>query len=109
MGTWNVAGIAADAVDILIAQLSDNYTWDIMLLQEGFRQTDGIATEFGHLVFASGHLVGNLRCPAIFVHERWRDVVDISFAGSGEMGCHQFCITVFVCLSSFATSAKQHH
>jgi len=84
VGTWNVAGIAADAVDIFTAQLSDNYIWDILLLQEGFRQTDGIATEFRHLVFASAYLVGNLRCPAIIVHERWRDVVDISYAASGE-------------------------
>ena len=84
MGTWNVAGIAVDKLDTFIEQLSDNYPWDVLLLQEGFRQTDGIASEFNHLLFTSSHLVGNLRCPAILVNERLRDGAEISFAGSGE-------------------------
>ena len=84
MGTRNVAGIGLDALDTFVEQLSDNYVWDVMLLQEGFRQTDGIAMESKHVLFPSGHLVANLCCPAILVNERWRGVAEISFAGSGD-------------------------
>ena len=79
MGTWNVAGIGLDVLDTFIEQLSDNYMWDIVTLQEGIRQTEGIESEFGHLLFTSAHLVGNLRCPAILVNDRWKGLVDVSF------------------------------
>ena len=52
-------------------------------MQEGFRQTEGIVSEFKHLVFTSSHLVGNLRCPAILVNQRWIDELEVAFAGSG--------------------------
>ena len=84
MGTWNVAGVAVDAFDDFIGQLSDNYIWDILFLQEGFRRTEGIASELGHLLFTPTTLVGNLRCPAVLVNERWKSVVNVDFAGSGD-------------------------
>ena len=86
MGSWNVAGVAVDAVDAFVEQLSDNYTWDIIMLQEGFRQNEGVPISGGHLLFTSGHLVGNLRCPAILVHERWTQdtSTSVKLIGSGK-------------------------
>ena len=83
MGTWNAAGIAVAELDTFVEQTSDNYAWDVLLIQEGFRRLDGLELSSGHLIFTSGHLVGNLRCPAILVHERWVGKVDIRYAGSG--------------------------
>ena len=82
VGTWNVAGIAIDSLDTFVEQLSDNYSWDVIMLQEGFRQTDGVDAGC-HLLFTPGQLIGNLRCPAVLVNSRWVDQVDIRFEGSG--------------------------
>ena len=84
VGTWNVAGVAVDAFDVFLGQLSDNYVWDVLFLQEGFRRTEGIASEFGHLLFTPSTLYGNLRCPAVIVNERWKSAVDVAFVGSGD-------------------------
>ena len=83
MGTWNVAGVGLDAVDDFLGQLSDNYVWDILFLQEGFRRTEGIACELGHLLFTPCQLAGNLRCPAVVVHEKWKASAEVRYAGSG--------------------------
>ena len=40
MGTWNVAGLAEDEIDIFITQLSDHYEWDVVCLQEAFSRTE---------------------------------------------------------------------
>ena len=84
MGTWNVAGVAVDAWDDFLGQLSDNYIWDILFLQEGFSRTEGVASEFEHVLFTPTTLTGNLRCPAVLINERWRNTVDVDYAGSGD-------------------------
>ena len=83
MGTWNAAGIAVADLDLFVSQLSDNYAWDILMIQEGFRQTQGLDVASGHLLFTPGCLAGNLRCPAILVHARWAKQVNVRYAGSG--------------------------
>ena len=85
VGSWNVAGLAEDEVDTFIDQVSDHYPWDILMLQEGFRRSEGIALASKHLLFTSGQISGGLRCPALLVHERWArdDSGFVKFAGSG--------------------------
>ena len=68
--TWNVAGIALDQFDTFIDQINDNYPWDVLLLQEGFRCTEGINVPYNHLLFTPDHVAGGLRCPAILVNQR---------------------------------------
>ena len=53
VGTWNVAGLGEDSIDLFIEQLSDHYTWDVVCLQETFTRTDGIEFSSGHLLFLS--------------------------------------------------------
>ena len=36
IGTWNLAGLSLDDCDLLIEQISGNYVWDFVLLQETF-------------------------------------------------------------------------
>jgi hypothetical protein len=79
--TWNVAGIAERQLDTFIDQLSDNHPWDIVLLQEAFRRTEGIESSHHHVIFTCGELIGGLRCPAILVHERWSH--HVKFLGGG--------------------------
>ena len=71
MGTWNVAGLAEDEIEIFITQLSDNYEWDFVCLQEAFSRTEDIEFEGGHVMLTCGSRSGGLRIPAILVHERW--------------------------------------
>ena len=61
VGTWNLAGIAEDQIDFFISQLSDNYPWIFILLQEAFSRTEGIEFDGRHVVVV----------PAILVHEEW--------------------------------------
>ena len=72
---------ALDEVDTFVRQICHDYPSDVLFLQEGFRQTEGIAIESNHLLFTSCHLVGNLRCPAILFHERWKLSADVCYAG----------------------------
>ena len=46
--TWNVAGIAVRDVNLFIEQLTDNYAWDFVMLQETFTQAAGIELEGNH-------------------------------------------------------------
>ena len=81
----NVAGLAEDEVDNFIDPVSDHYPWDVLMLQEGFRRSEGIALASNHLLFTSGQISGGLRCPALLVHGRWArdDSGFVKFAGSG--------------------------
>ena len=74
VGTWNVAGIGEAVLGSFVEQLSDNFPWDVLFLQEAFCRTEGIDVEFNHYLFTSGTRAGGLRCPAILVNERWGDV-----------------------------------
>ena len=71
VGTWNLAGIAEDQIDFFMSQLTDNYPWSLILLQEAFSRTEGIEFEGKHVVFVPESLSGSLRCPAILVHQQW--------------------------------------
>jgi len=62
-------------------QLSDNYTWDFVCLQEAFTHSADIEFEGGHLIYPSSEVGSGLRCPAVLVHKRWSSSSRI--AGSG--------------------------
>ena len=71
IGTWNLAGLAVLDCDLFIAQLSDNYKWDFLLLQETFVCADGLELESKHVVFTGSDRDGDCRLPGVLVHERW--------------------------------------
>ena len=75
--TWNLAGIAVRDVNLFIEQLSDNYAWDFVMLQETFTQAAGIELEGNHELFVSSLSDGGLRQPAILVHQRWASFVRV--------------------------------
>ena len=75
MCCWNVAGIAEEQLDTFLQQVSDNQPWDVLLLQEAFRRTDGIASEWEHLIFTTEAIWGGLRCPAIIFNHCWAQLV----------------------------------
>ena len=84
--SWNVAGLAEDDLQEFESQVSDHYPWDILLLQEAFVRSEGIAAPSRHMLFTSGLSVGGLRRPAIFVHARWASdaATSVKLAGSGR-------------------------
>ena len=75
--SWSLAGIATDEIDLLFSQISDNYFWDFMLLQETFVQTDTVSLECKHSLFVSSERVVGQRCPAILVHHKWAGCVRV--------------------------------
>ena len=72
MCSWNLAGVNPDDFHLLLKQLSDNYDWDILLMQEAFSSSDGIELESNHVLFVGDKGQGGQRRPAVLVHERWR-------------------------------------
>ena len=72
MCSWNLAGVSPDVFHLLLKQLSDNYDWDVLLMQEAFISSDGIELESNHVLFVSDKGQGGQRRPAVLVHERWR-------------------------------------
>jgi exonuclease III len=62
--TWNVAGVAEGELDCFISQIGDNYTWDVLLLQEAFVRTEGIVIDGGHQVYTSTELERGIAMPS---------------------------------------------
>ena len=56
-------------IDSFISQLTDNYPWNLVLLQEAFSRTDGFEFDGRHVMFTPDKTSGNLRCPAILVNQ----------------------------------------
>ena len=68
VASWNLAGLAEGDVDVFLAQLSDNYVWDIICLQEAFTRGEGIEFNGPYELFTSGEVGQHQRCPAILVN-----------------------------------------
>jgi hypothetical protein len=79
--SWNVAGLAEDQVTPWLDQLTMLENWDFILMQEGFRRLGGVSTG-EHVLFTPPVLCGGLRCPAIFVRNKWAE--EASYAGGGS-------------------------
>ena len=78
VGTWNVAGVAQQDFDLLVAQISDHYQWDFLLLQEAFARTDAIDVVCSHTLLTGRSRSGCGRSPAVLVHERWDNARSIA-------------------------------
>ena len=71
MVSWNLAGIPAGELDTFVGIVSLHMMWDVMTIQEGFRKQEGLNSG-GHELYTAPQLTkGNLRCPAILIHQRW--------------------------------------
>ena len=71
MVSWNLAGIPAGELDTFVGHVSLHMMWDVMTIQEGFRKQEGLNSG-GHELYTAPQLTkGNLRCPAILIHQRW--------------------------------------
>ena len=78
VGTWNVAGISEAELGTFVDQLSDNFPWDVVFLQEAFSRTEGIELEFNHQLwlvavstyyFKSGYVINTLQPSRIHIPE----------------------------------------
>ena len=69
MLSWNIAGLAAAQLSILLDHVEMAAPWDFIALQEGFRELEGLDAG-GHGLFTPPELEGGLRCPAVVVHSR---------------------------------------
>ena len=58
MCSWNLAGVNPDDFHLLLKQLSDNYDWDILLMQEAFSSSDGIELDSNHVLSVSDKAKG---------------------------------------------------
>ena len=96
--SWNLAGVSEDDLCFLLDQISDNYSWDVLLLQEAFTRTDGISNGSSHIILLPSMIAGNLRCPAIVVNRKWASS-SIRVVGQGfRWVAIQFC-SDYVCIS----------
>ena len=66
---WNIAGLAAAQLPILLDHVELAAPWDFIALQEGFRELEGLDAG-GHGIFTPPELEGGLRCPAVAIHSR---------------------------------------
>ena len=84
IGTWNLAGLSPHDCDLLIEQLSDNYKWDVVLLQETFVCADGVELESKHVISSASVSDGDCRLPSVLVHEKWASSSRV--VGEGPVG-----------------------
>eukprot|EP00975_Prorocentrum_lima_P024770 5201652-Prorocentrum_lima.AAC.1 len=59
-----------EELPFLLAQIADNYDWDIILLQEAFRVVDPGVLGCEHYVYLPEKLDGGLRTPAVIVNRK---------------------------------------
>ena len=102
--SWNVAGLAEDFTDIFLSQISMLADWDVLLLQECFRELDGVNVG-AHELFTPSELMGGLRCPADIVNQKWKGQSKI--VGCGKMDCGRAGWTADPHFSTFATQRKE--
>ena len=81
MGTWNLAGLAEDDIDEFINELSDNYAWDFVCLQETFSRSSDVSFDSNCALYTAETVEGGLKCPAILVNEKWKS--NARMLGSG--------------------------
>ena len=72
MVSWNLAGLPAGELDTFVVHVSFHMMWDALTIQESFRKQEGLNSG-GHELYTALQLTkGNLRCPAILIHQRWK-------------------------------------
>ncbi len=66
--SWNLAGLTEEFIDDFLEHTAMEHPWDVLLLQETFRKTEGVKHTTPHTLITAPELEGILICPTIVVH-----------------------------------------
>ena len=91
-------GLSGDQAESFVTHISVLVQWDVLLLQECFKNLEGVNVGV-HELCTPKELSGGLRCPAIVFHERWKGQAR---ASGGT--CRWVAVEVGDCLTTISTN-----